>query len=240
MKSIKTAKKNFLLSFLKIVKRGMDHFILPDSSCMLKSRIRHAREGINLFMRSSGPVLEIGSGNRAISSEAVKLDLDFYKGVNIVADAHFLPLRNNSFGFIWLGGVIEHITVPLRVAEEIHRVLKKGGYVYIETPFFQCYHAAPFDFQRFTLYGLEKLFESNNFIKINSGIIAGPSSAFSHILRTYLALLFSFNSKILFHILYYYIAGWLVFPFKIFDLFLINHPKAEIMPFAVYYLGKKI
>lgn len=45
-----------------------------------------------------------------------------------------LPFDDNFFDFIILNHVLEHIINPLDIMIEINRVLKKGGYLYIETP----------------------------------------------------------------------------------------------------------
>ncbi|MFA6447466.1 MAG: class I SAM-dependent methyltransferase [Patescibacteria group bacterium] len=228
-----------IYGILRWGKRSLSWLCLPHSSTMLCSNIHAARSDILPYLNRRKPILEIGSGDEAISEAAIKLDLEPYFGVNLVGDAHALPLRNDCIGFVWLGGVLEHIAAPTRAIKEIYRVLRTDGYVYIETPFLQTVHAEPFDYQRFTLIGLEELLKSHGFSKVKSGLFSGPSAAFAHIARTYLALLFSFNHQGFFHFLYHYILGWVVFPLKYLDTFLTRYDQANIMPFAIYYLGKK-
>ncbi|MFZ1987935.1 MAG: ChbG/HpnK family deacetylase [Minisyncoccia bacterium] len=52
----------------------------------------------------------------------------------IVGDAEALPFENDSFGFVNLGEVIEHVKHPEQVLKEIHRVLAVGGAAYISVP----------------------------------------------------------------------------------------------------------
>ncbi len=45
-----------------------------------------------------------------------------------------LPFPDNSFGFVNISEVIEHVENPVAVLREIHRVLKPGGAVYMSAP----------------------------------------------------------------------------------------------------------
>jgi len=45
-----------------------------------------------------------------------------------------LPLRDDSFDFVILADVLEHLEDPLRVLQESNRVLGKGGVVCLTTP----------------------------------------------------------------------------------------------------------
>jgi SAM-dependent methyltransferase len=45
-----------------------------------------------------------------------------------------LPFRDNIFDAILFTHVIEHLRDPLRLGSEIHRVLKRGGTLYVEAP----------------------------------------------------------------------------------------------------------
>lgn len=228
-----------LYELLRQIKRILRVLVLPHSSAVLKQNERATESKVLPFVARNRPVLDIGAGERGINDHAIKMDMSYYKGVDLLGDAHYLPFKRESIGFVWLGGVLEHIEKPSDLAPEIHRILKKKGYVYAEVPFFQTVHPAPHDFQRFTMEGMAALFEREGFQTVDSGLAAGPSAACSHILRTYMALLFSFNNETLFQILYYYLFGWIFLPLKIFDLFLINHRQAYLMPFGIYYLGQK-
>lgn len=213
--------------------------LLSDSSAILKRQQERVRKRIRNILGRTGLILDIGSGSRPVSGfgKVITLDIDPECEVNLRADAHQMPFLKDVFDLVWLGGVLEHMNNPRVVINETQRILKKGGYIYIEVPFFQRIHAAPCDFQRFTITGLEELCDA--FLKIESGILCGPSVAFSHILRYYLALLFSFNNEKLFKILYYYILGWVTLPIKYIDNIISGYKNADSISFAFYYLGKK-
>src|SRR3989344_9201433 len=52
----------------------------------------------------------------------------------MVADAHKLPFRSSSFNAVFALEVLEHVFEPVKVLEEIKRVLKKNGYVVFLVP----------------------------------------------------------------------------------------------------------
>jgi SAM-dependent methyltransferase len=45
-----------------------------------------------------------------------------------------LPFENDYFETVYLGEIIEHTWAPFKLLEEVHRVLKEGGVVIIDTP----------------------------------------------------------------------------------------------------------
>lgn len=236
----RTVKSTFIYRILRRIKRCFNWLILPDSAAVLKGQTEKVRRQNLDLIGETELVLDIGAGNRPISGFNKVISLDFEPGckVDIRADAHHIPFRDGVFDLVWLGGVVEHIRYPRMVLNEIHRVLKSGnGCVYIEVPFFQRVHSSPHDFQRFTITGLEEL--CSQFTKIKSGIDCGPSSAFSHILRAYLALCFSFNIKALYHFFYYYVFGWLTLPIKYLDIILCKYREADTISFSYFYLGRK-
>lgn len=91
-----------------------------------------------------------------------------------IADAHRIPLADESVDGVWVQAVLEHVLDPWAVAAEIHRVLKPDGALYAETPFLQQVHEGPHDFTRFTESGQRWLFR--RFEAVDSGVALGPAS----------------------------------------------------------------
>lgn len=50
------------------------------------------------------------------------------------ADAHSLPFESRSFNAVFCLEALEHVFDPLKVLNELYRVLKKGGYAVILVP----------------------------------------------------------------------------------------------------------
>lgn len=81
-------------------------------------------------------------------------------------ERHRLPYGDDSFDVVVTTKVImEHVTVPHAVVDELYRVLKPGGKAFVIAPHVRRQHQAPYDFFRYTEYGLKYLFSSSGFIK---------------------------------------------------------------------------
>lgn len=96
-------------------------------------------------------VLVIGVGTRGVGTSTLwsgnidRIGIDIYESdtVDYVADAHYLPFRDQLFDGVWIQAVPEHVVSPQKVVDEIERVVKQGGVVYSETPFGSRYTRVP-------------------------------------------------------------------------------------------------
>ena len=88
----------------------------------------------------------------------VKLDLDPHHQPDVVGRAESAPLRDGSFDLILSTEMLEHCPEPALVADESHRLLRKGGTVVLTTPFIYIVHGWPEDYYRYTASGLKHLF----------------------------------------------------------------------------------
>jgi SAM-dependent methyltransferase len=77
--------------------------------------------------------------------------------VDVYADALGLPFRAASFDTVLCSEVLEHVPEPARLFAEAARVMKPGATLILSTPQTWGLHEEPFDFYRFTRYGLEHL-----------------------------------------------------------------------------------
>lgn len=89
-----------------------------------------------------------------------------------------LPFADNSQTHIILSEVLEHVPEPYRVLDEVHRVLKSDGIIFMSTPFAIPVHGAPYDFFRFTYLFYENLeqkygWELNTF-KASNAALSSP------------------------------------------------------------------
>jgi len=69
-------------------------------------------------------VLDLGCGS--LKRGNVGVDLERTSKVDIIADAHYLPLRSRSFNGCIAYAVLEHVNNPLQVIHEISRVLREN------------------------------------------------------------------------------------------------------------------
>ncbi len=120
-------------------------------------------------------VLDIGCAHQEIKQYLPKEKLYFgldYPGTaiemygtkpNIFGDGQKLPFKDNVVDTILLMDVAEHLPNPGHCIDEIYRVLDGGGQLVLDVPFMYPVHDAPYDFQRWTSFGLSRLLEQSGF-----------------------------------------------------------------------------
>lgn len=80
-----------------------------------------------------------------------------YDNIDIISSADDIPVAPASFDHVLCTQVMEHIEYPDRVFQEFHRILKPGGLLHLTAPLCAVEHQAPYDFFRYTKYGLDSL-----------------------------------------------------------------------------------
>lgn len=150
-------------------------------------------------------ILNLGSGTRRISRSVINVDFLPFAGVDVVADVTRLPFKDNSIDGIISEAALEHVRHCRAAFDEMHRALKKGGYLYLVVPFIVGYHPSPNDYRRWTVPGI--IDDLGGFEVVESGIRGGPTSALLWILQEWLAMALSFNIKSLYR--GYGSASWL-------------------------------
>lgn len=110
-----------------------------------------------LAAESPGPILDCGAGGRTRPG-VIGLDITFHPNHTVQADALALPFPDATFDLVLSQAVIEHVTDPQGYADEIVRVLRPGGHVYVEGAFLQPVHQAPAHFFNVTAFGLAHVF----------------------------------------------------------------------------------
>jgi len=210
---------------LEIFRRLRDWLAPPHPTYQSKeSRNRVLRFLAEEEARSpDGLRLNVGSGSRRFNPKMLNLDLFFGENVDIQGDSLHLPIRDESVDTIVCTGVLEHVSDPHKGVEEIYRALKFGGKVFLEAPFMQTVHAVPKDFFRWTPEGLNRLMWAFDVDKVM--VVAGPASALAWQVQETVAMLFSFNSQILYKV-GLRVFGWMAIPLSWLDILLERNPMA--------------
>ena len=86
-----------------------------------------------------------------------------YSNIDVIGSLDNLPLADNTFDAAICTQVLEHVNDPQQVINELFRVLKPKGSVYITAPQGWGVHQAPHDYFRYTNYGLKYLLEKAGF-----------------------------------------------------------------------------
>ena len=224
---------NWLKSFLKQFPKlyySIWHFFCP------VLMIQNGPRKIVPFVRKGGVILDVGSGPERMGDEFINVDAFPFPEVDVVADAHALPFCDSSIDGVVSESLLEHVALPDRVAREMVRVLKPGGFLYVSAPFIHPYHASPDDFNRWTSSGLRFLFRDLEVVE--TGVRSGPWSAFLMFLAYWLGVICSFGFKkaapFLAHI-FMLVLG----PLKYLDLIFARFPRAEDVSAHLYLIGRK-
>ena len=88
--------------------------------------------------------LNLGCG-REIDPNAVNVDRNPFPGVDLVCDIRQLPVGSRTVDEIVASSVLEHLLTPYPVLDEIHRVLRPSGVLWVRVPCLGTYaaHADP-------------------------------------------------------------------------------------------------
>ena len=104
------------------------------------------------YLFGQGKYIGIDVGVSGRSTKLKKPEL-FYDGKNI-------PYSDNQFDLVLCTQVLEHVSDPFSLIKEMVRVCKQGGGVIISLPFVYQEHEQPFDYFRFTIFGITELIEN--------------------------------------------------------------------------------
>jgi SAM-dependent methyltransferase len=149
------------------------------------------------------------------------LDLFGVPGVDVVADAHQLPFPPDMFQRVECDAVLEHVREPAAVMREIERVLAPGGYAHVVVPFCHPFHAYPADYHRFTLEAVRNL--AGGLEIVRQGWRTGPTATMLVFFLEYVKLWFPWRAP---RLVLHGALGWLLFPLRYLDLWLLRSPRA--------------
>lgn len=117
----------------------------------------------------SGKILDLGGSKKSGYHDLIKgkheittVNINTDYGCDLVFDIEKkFPINDNSFDNIFLINVLEHVYSFDNVFSESNRVLKKGGCIYVATPFMHQIHGSPNDFFRYSKSAIEKIVQNH-------------------------------------------------------------------------------
>ncbi len=161
----------------------------------------HSRRGLRkaigqMALHMKGRLLDVGCGRKPyremfLTNEYVGLEIDTLenrtnKQADFFYDGNSFPFEEPDFDGIVCNQVLEHVFAPDRFLGEIHRVLKPGGLLLLTVPFVWDEHEQPWDYARYSSFGLKSLLEKNGFEVLKQQKINADVRALFQLINAYL------------------------------------------------------
>jgi SAM-dependent methyltransferase len=164
----------------------------PGVAGLLLNPFYHARKGLYRAIAGfagaiRGQVLDVGCGQKPYEclftcERYVGLEFDSEenrrnKKADCFYDGGVFPFAADNFDAVVCNQVLEHVFNPDDFVGEIVRVLKPGGTLLLTVPFAWDEHEQPYDYARYSSFGLRALLERNglaveSMVKTNAGVRA--------------------------------------------------------------------
>lgn len=119
-------------------------------------------------------ILDLGCGVKPYESlfplakRYVGFDIVPGPEVDIVGKNWDLPFQDNEFDALLTTQVLEHTAHIPETVSEMRRVVKKDGLIFVSAPLTYPEHEPPYDYFRFTRYGLREIFREFEVVSITS------------------------------------------------------------------------
>jgi SAM-dependent methyltransferase len=173
----------------------------PGLLAMFFNPFYFARKNLALAISESssnihGNLLDVGCGTKPYRS---LFKVESYRGLDIdspvtrergVADDLYdgtqFPYQNDTFDSVLCNQVLEHVFNPDIFLTEINRVLKPGGKLLLTVPFVWDEHEQPYDYARYTSFGLNALLEKNGLKIISHRKLAADATILFQLINAYL------------------------------------------------------
>jgi SAM-dependent methyltransferase len=131
--------------------------------------------------KDGGRFLDLSCGTRSDVREIVEsfgyrwVGVDLHRPGVIQADAHELPFHDLQFDVVYASAAFEHYRDPWRVADEVRRVLKPGGYFCGLIAFIQPWHGE--SYYHFSHLGVAEMLHRMDFeiLDIHGGDVNGAT-----------------------------------------------------------------
>ncbi len=132
-------------------------------------------------------ILDVGcSNNKRLNfyKNYVSMDIDPDTNPDFLGDITLkTEFESNYFDVVLCLSLLEHVKNPYKALNEINRILKPSGKIYITVPFINGRHGST-DYFRFTIEGLKEVLKETNFkvIKVEKRCAGFLSTFFSQFL----------------------------------------------------------
>jgi SAM-dependent methyltransferase len=154
--------------------------------------LEHELRAFGSSLADNAIVLDAGSGDqryapyfsrqRYESADFESVDKVYVKST-YVCDLAEIPVDDGRFDAVLFTQVMEHLPDPAIVLKELHRILRPGGRLFFTAPLWYQEHEIPYDFYRYTQYGVRHLFGATGFNIDEMRWLEGYMGTVAHQLR---------------------------------------------------------
>ncbi|WP_295430431.1 class I SAM-dependent methyltransferase [uncultured Thiodictyon sp.] len=142
---------------------------LPDGSLVLDAGAGESAYR-RLFARCDYKAIDLGVGDS-------KWD---YRNLDYIGPLDDMPIDSEMFDAVVCTQVLEHLEWPRESVAEMYRVLKPGGRLFITVPMSHGEHQVPYDFFRYTSYGLRSICTHAGFAQVDVKPFGGSYVRWAH------------------------------------------------------------
>ncbi len=175
--------------------------------------------GIRKYSNSlNGVLLDVGCGTKPYQElfsveNYIGLDIDSDSSrMRAIADYFYdgttFPFSDEIFDSILCNQVLEHVFNPDCFLTEIYRVMKPGAKMLLTVPFVWDEHEQPYDYARYSSFGLKSLLERNGFKILRHKKLGADSSVLFQLANAYLYKITSSSNKYVQYFLMIFIMGF--------------------------------
>jgi len=161
----------------KLEERVIEEYFRPGVLGIIINPFYIARKGLitnikELGREISGRTLDVGCGTKPYknyfnTTEYIGLEIETTPHKKAHADVFYeggkFPFNDKEFDSVVTNQVFEHVFNPDDFMKEINRVLKPAGKLLMTVPFVWDEHEQPYDFARYSSFGIKSILESHGF-----------------------------------------------------------------------------
>jgi SAM-dependent methyltransferase len=161
---------------------------------LARRRLRQAVAAMAPELR--GRLLDVGCGTKPYRplfqvDSYVGLDIDSETtrrqgSADMLYDGGRFPFDDASFDAVLCNQVLEHIFEPQAFLQEIRRVLRPGGRLLLTVPFVWDEHEQPWDYARYSSFGLKALLEGQGLVLLRQHKLLDDPSVLFQLFNAYL------------------------------------------------------
>ncbi|MCW8897449.1 MAG: class I SAM-dependent methyltransferase [Flavobacteriales bacterium] len=124
---------------------------------------------------AKGKILDVGSGSKPYKdlfvnvTQYIGMDIEVSghehtsSDIDVFYDGETFPFEDSTIDSLVFFEVFEHVFNPEQFLSEIKRVVKPGGTMVVTIPFIWGEHEQPYDYARYSSFGLKHLFDKHDF-----------------------------------------------------------------------------